>query len=500
MPFRARWLPLLLLSLPATAAAQASPYVPLDDPRLSAFEHLIAAGDVADPSPLLRPFRRSDATRVLDEALEAGTARDTALVAELRRAWSEDTSEAHWEIEARAGAQAYTHARRDPLHPAGPDGVQPYGDLRLQATFGNVVLVSRPAIERRVIRDPDWPGRRDIKIAGRHLEGYVSAQFRFVRLFYGQMDQNWGPVGLPGIGVSDYGYPRPQVGFEIGNDRFRLTSQAASLADEADSTGAVVHRYFFAHRASTRVSRRLSLSLWETVVLSGVDRDFDGRYRNPVTLLLLANQYGLGDDGNVLLGLDLHWRIGSRTTLMGQFGLDDFQYQHRSGPTRTPDRYAFTVMGTGPLLRQLSWRAAYTQASSLAFRTTDPFQSFTDQGVGIGRGFADNDQVSVSVSAPLSRRWLVTPELTLLRQGQGLITDSFPQGAARGATPTLFIGTVERTWRAAVGVSGAQGRLALQGNAGLHYIQNAGHIRGASRTRLIARLQATFALGTRGHF
>jgi hypothetical protein len=500
MLLRARWLPLLLVLLPAAGSAQASPYVPLDDPRLPAFEHLVARGEVIDPAPLVRPFRRSDAVRMLDSALAEGGARDTALIGELRRAWSEDTSEAHWEIEARAGAQGYTQARRDPLHPAGPDGVQPYGDLRLQATFGNIVLVSRPAIERRVIRDPDWPGRRNIEIAGRHLEGYLSAQFRWVSLFYGQMDQNWGPVGVPGIGVSNYGYPRPQFGFEVGNGRFRLSAQAASLADESDSTGAVVHRYFFAHRASARVSKRLSLSLWETVVLTGVDRSFDGRYRNPVTLLLLANQYGLGDDGNVLLGLDVHWRLGHGTTLMGQFGLDDFQYQNRSGPTRTPDRYAFTLMGTGPLLQRLAWRALYTQASSLAFRTTDPFQSFTDAGVGIGRAYADNDQVTLTVSAPVTRRWLITPELTLLRQGQGQLSDPFPQGTARGATPTLFIGTVERTWRAAIGVSGQQGRLAIQGNAGIHQVENAGHVSGVSRTRIIARVQATIGLGTRGHF
>jgi hypothetical protein len=472
----------------------------LDDPRLPAFEHLVALGDVTDPTPLVRPFRRADALRVLDSALAGGGARDTALIVELRQAWSEDTSETHWELEARAGTQAYTQAQRDPLHPAGPDGVQPYGDLRLQGTFGNLVLVSRPAIERRVIKDPDWRGRRDIKVAGRHLEGYLSAQFRWVRLFYGQMDQNWGPVGLAGIGLSNYGYPRPQFGIEIGTDRFRLNALAASLTDASDSTGAVVHRYFFAHRASARVSDRFALSLWETVVLSGVDRNFDGRYRNPVTLLLLANQYGLGDDGNVLVGLDVHWRVGQRTTLMGQFGLDDFQYQHRSGPTRTPDRYAFTLMGTGPLLRRVSWRAAYTQASSLAFRTTDPFQAFTDAGVGIGRAFADNDQVTVSLAAPVTRHWLVSPELTLLRQGQGLISDPFPQGTARGATPTLFIGTVERTWRAALGVSGQQGRLALQANAGIHQIENAGHVSGRSRTRVIARMQATVALGTRGHF
>jgi hypothetical protein len=160
MPPRARWLPLLLLVVPLQLGAQASPYVALDDPRLPAFEHLVALGDVTDPTPFIRPFRRADAVRMLDSALAAGHARDTALIAELGRAWREDTSDTHWEVEARAGTQAYTQARRDPLHPAGPDGVQPYGDLRLQATFGNLVLVSRPAIERRVIKDPDWPGRR----------------------------------------------------------------------------------------------------------------------------------------------------------------------------------------------------------------------------------------------------------------------------------------------------------------------------------------------------
>jgi hypothetical protein len=57
---------LLLAALaPARGAAQSSPYLPLDDPRLPLLEHLIARGDIADPSPMVRPFRRADALRVL---------------------------------------------------------------------------------------------------------------------------------------------------------------------------------------------------------------------------------------------------------------------------------------------------------------------------------------------------------------------------------------------------------------------------------------------------
>jgi hypothetical protein len=248
------------------------------------------------------------------------------------------------------------------------------------------------------------------------------------------------------------------------------------------------------------VHPRLRIGLWETVVLSGVDRNFDGRYRNPVTLLLLANQYGLGDEGNVLLGVDLHWRAGRRVTLAGQFALDDFQYQDRSSPTRVPDRYAFTLAATGPLTHRIGWRAMYSQASSLAFRASDPFENLTDAGVGLGRNFASNDQLTVNASAVVARHWLLSPELTLLRQGDATLADPFPVGTARGNTPTLFIGTVERTWRAALGVSGQQGRLAIRGNMGVHLIDNADHVAGRSRTRFVGQVSATLALGARGQF
>jgi hypothetical protein len=483
----------------APLAGQASPYIPLDDPRLPSLEHLIALGDVDDPEPMIRPFRRADAVRVLSDAMTRSATRDTTLVRTLLAAWKEDTAEAHWEVRARVGGQAYTEARRDPLHPAGDGGMRPYADLALTGTFGNFIAASRPALESRLLDDPDWPGRKDIKVTGRHVEGYLSAQFRWLRLFYGQMERNWGPVGVPGFGVGDAGYPRPELGFELGTDRFRLRAQAAALADQSDSAGSVIHRYFFAHRLGMRLSPRLTLGLWETTVLSGKDRNFDGRYRNPVTLLLLANEYGLGDDGNVLIGLDIAWRL-RRATLQAQLAIDDIQYQNRSSPTRVPDRYGFTLQGTGPLCGRVAWRVLYTRATSLAFRAQDPTQSFVDQGVGLGRNFADDDQLTFQASTPIARDWLVTPELTLLRQGQGRLTDTLPTGTGFGSTPTIFIGTVERTWRAALGVSGQRGALGVRADAGFHYVQNDGHLAGRHRTRFVGRIEATLALSRRGRF
>src|SRR3954454_18518175 len=76
MPAPARVLRAAALScgvlVPARLAAQGSPYLPLDDSRLPLLEHLIARGDVGDPSPQVRPFRLVDAARVLAAADTTG--------------------------------------------------------------------------------------------------------------------------------------------------------------------------------------------------------------------------------------------------------------------------------------------------------------------------------------------------------------------------------------------------------------------------------------------
>jgi hypothetical protein len=215
---------------------------------------------------------------------------------------------------------------------------------------------------------------------------------------------------------------------------------------------------------------------------------------------VLANQYGQGDaEGNVLLGFDVHWRAVRRATFEAQLGIDDLQYQNRGGPNRYPDRWALTLSAFGPLGRTLGWRALYTQASSLAFRTLNPFQNLTNAGVGIGRNFADQDQTTFTVTVPRGTFWLFTPELTLLRQGEGEISAPFPTTATEaGAIPQLFIGVVERTWRVALGISGRQGPLDIAANAGFHHVVNSEHIEGRTVNRFEGRLQATLGIGRRG--
>jgi hypothetical protein len=481
---------------PARACAQASPYIPLDDPRLPLLEHLIARGDVEDPSPMVRPFRRADAARVLAAADTSKSFRDSTLIRRLRTAF-EDPAGNIWVLQGRLGAQAYTHARRELLHPAGPAGARPYVELTGAATFGNLVLVTRPTVEPRLVNDPDWLGRKDLTVAGRVADAYISAQFKYANLFYGQMDRNWGPVGLPGIPLSNYGYERQGLAIEIGTDAIRLSALATDLQDQVDSLGRIVHRYYFVHRLHARLSRRLSIAPWEGIIVAGADRNFETRYRNPLSLGYLANTIGLGDRGNVMLGLDTRWQAFGRTTLLAQLALDDFWYDDRE---RNRDRWAITLGAEGPLMKAAAWHALYTQVSSLALRAFNPAENFTDGGVGVGRNFSDQDQLSFRVTLPVRNVWLVSPELTLLRQGEGRINDPYPVPDANGvlSTPSLLIGVVERTYRAGVGLSGRSGPLDLIANAGFHHVVNSGHQEGRTVDRFEGRIQVTVGLRREG--
>jgi hypothetical protein len=235
------------------------------------------------------------------------------------------------------------------------------------------------------------------------------------------------------------------------------------------------------------------------MIVAGPNRNFESRYRNPLSLGYLANTIGLGDRSNVMLGLDVHWRLRGKTLLQAQLALDDFWYDDRQ---RNRDRWALTVGVEGPLGSIAAWQAFYTQVSSLALRSFNPAENFTDAGVGIGRNFSDQDQLTLRATVPLQARWLLAPELTLLRQGEGQINDPYPVPDANGvlSTPALFIGVVERTYRAGLGISGRTGPLDLMANAGFHHVVNSGHEQGRTVNRFEGRIQATLGLWRKGVF
>src|SRR5438445_9116651 len=136
------------------AAQDASPYVPLQHWAMPYVEQLIAAGAIADPTPLTRPLKRSDLARALQTA--DTTALSSAARGMMRRLLAEFTGRRpapSYRMEGRVGAAAATQGFRDPLELG--RGIPPRqmyqravasADLDLQLLFGPVVLGRHPVV------------------------------------------------------------------------------------------------------------------------------------------------------------------------------------------------------------------------------------------------------------------------------------------------------------------------------------------------------------------
>lgn len=380
--------------------------------------------------------------------------------------------------------------------------MEPYAEAALEAVVGPLALVSRPVAENRLKEDPDWSGaaiQSRKRQAYRFADAYLGAQFGPIRLHYGQVDRNWGPPGpAPGLAISSYGYGRTDVGLEVRLRDVQIDLLGTELTPMVAAGGESRRRHFMAHRLGVRVTGRFHLAVWESAVLSGPEGSFEPAFRNPLVLLAFPAQLGLADNRNTLLGGDLHWRPRDGLLLQAQAAIDD-RWRSRPDPDGTgeaahPGRWALTLGGAGALGRTASWRATVAAVSSLAFRTGDSTQNLIDRGVGIGPHFTDHVLLGAEVSVPLAGRWLLTPDLAILWQGEGQIDAPFPSGPALTTTREIFLGTVARTYRLGAAVAGGTPALGLRAVAGIHRTVNADHVPGKRRTRFESRVQATIGL------
>jgi hypothetical protein len=285
------------------------------------------------------------------------------------------------------------------------------------------------------------------------------------------------------LSASPYGYDH--LFLALGTAAIRLEGLIAQLDDLPDTAGVLHHRYYVAHRLLVRPPGRTTIALWEGTLVAGPERTLEPWYANILNLGLLA-QYDQGANSNNQMGVDLETRIG-RVRAFGSVLIDDIQID-RGGPgDDEPASYGFTVGAQGGA-GLLSWTGFYTRVANLTYRTPQRTETVMRRGVGLARDFSDYDQLTVRAAAIAGPGILVTPEITLLRQGEGDFRDPYPPAAAYPTTPTFLAGVVERTVRLALTARADGRRLGVRGDAGIHFVHNAGHVTGVSDTRFVGSI------------
>lgn len=485
-----------LVSLPCEA--QSLPplaYLPLDHSAVPVLEHLVSRGAIEDPSPMVRPWTVEAVATALARADTSRLSRvERATVRGLARSFATPTSTAILGVEVDGGLRFSTHARRieHSLRETGPNQHVPLISVTGALQFGPGLLVTHPSLDPNLDDDPDYGGR-NLPIDARFPEAYASFRSRFVDLDFGGVSRNWGPRLFPGLLISPTPFSYDHLYLRLGPERVFLHMVIAQLDEMSDSDGMPNKRYWVAHRLSIRPWKTLDLAIWEGTMIAGPSRTLELWFLNPVKAAFQTEDEELVGS-NVFLGGDFELRIPRGPTISGSMTIDDTQLFARAAPDE-PTSYAVTVVASGPIGGG-TISVGYTQVSHLMYRTPNPAESPMRLGTGLARNFSDYDQVTARGQWLVLPGVLVGPEVTLLRQGEGDFRQPFPAAADFPVTPTVFAGTVERTWRGAMHATvDLPQHFWAKLDLGVHRVFNDRHVMGAARTELVATLEARYRIG-----
>lgn len=158
--------------------------------------------------------------------------------------------------------------------------------------------------------------------------GYLSADITRhvgVRLGYGQ---HFIGNGERSLFLSDFSnnYPFLEINWRVWKFHYRnLFAELVSGPQGITNNGTTLaKKYLAAHHLSINIGKRLSVGLFEAVVLSR-DDGFELSYLNPI-ILYRTVEGSIGSPDNVLIGLTSSYRFPFRTEVYGQFILDEFVF------------------------------------------------------------------------------------------------------------------------------------------------------------------------------
>ncbi len=158
--------------------------------------------------------------------------------------------------------------------------------------------------------------------------GYLSADITKhvgLRLGYGQHFLGEGERSLL---LSDFSnnYPFLEINWRIWKFHYRNLFAELTQGPGKDLNNGLTlpKKYLAAHYLSINIGKRLSVGLFEAVVLNRAE-GFELAYLNPI-ILYRTVEGSVGSPDNVLIGLTAAYHLPFRTEVYGQFILDEFKY------------------------------------------------------------------------------------------------------------------------------------------------------------------------------
>ena len=505
---------------PSHASAQepgrmGSRILSLDSWTYEAIERLRTRGYLPGLNPMVQPYRRIDVAAELvgvdaDELEEPTAGWVRMLTRELAPEFarlSESEDEAAGQrvgFQFLLGATGADSRRRDPLIPYRTTDNEGLKDRAWWSWAGGLWLETHNiAAETRLFKDnwfkevhgdPDGINPGGYKWLGRTDNAYLTLAYPWGDIWVGRFTRNWGPIGQTGMMIGDNATSYPQIGLDLGRGNLTFHFMAGEL-ESIDGR----QRYIVGNRLDYRRGNFWA-SIGESALYAGESAVL--RLFNPLEAIFFdisANHDPDAISGNVMLNAMVWARVG-QGTLYGEFVLDDFDLNSRTGKSNRPVFPTVYHLSLGGRYLGVSDRLElgfdYRRVSAWSYRPTNdrPPEIWRHLDRGLGDPWSDYDRLTLRADLYPSVEGLrISPVLQFQRKGEGDYRLPFQERQAD--FPGIFLGVKETTKR--VGVQGRyqpRSEVFLEWDLGRSFVSNAGHVDGSSEGRFsfLMRLGLTF--------
>lgn len=165
-----------------------------------------------------------------------------------------------------------------------------------------------------------------------YFAGYISYSPNKVFNFQFGHDKHFWGDGYRSLLLSDVSAPFAFVKISTTIWKLKYVNLFGLLKDITDPSGLkrnFLNKYGTFHYLSWNATKRINISLFESIIWQGTDktnqreRYFDVNYLNPV-IFFRPIEYSLGSSDNEVLGLNLKIKLSSSAQVYGQLVMDEF--------------------------------------------------------------------------------------------------------------------------------------------------------------------------------
>ncbi|RMG85390.1 MAG: gliding motility protein RemB, partial [Bacteroidetes bacterium] len=194
--------------------------------------------------------------------------------------------------------------------------------------------------------------------------------------------------------------------------------------------GTFARKYVTAHYLSVNVTKRLNVGLFETVIYedSSGTRGYDVNYLNPI-IFYRPIEFAVGSSsGNVLIGLNVKYRMTNKAHLYGQFVLDEFKFDEikaRSGWWANKFGFQLGVKGYDFLLPGLTAQTEVNFVRPYTYSHFNTLQNYGHYNQPLAHPLGANFVENVTLISYHKDRWFGELEIMYAAQGRDTLNSNW---------------------------------------------------------------------------